>query len=647
MLKLLKVLLCLTVTPAFAQVNMFKTLEKRYSLDLDRESFPHLKFEWNFDGKVQGSVNAGLTELTDNKDYDKAFAHFDEAIVKLPSCLPAFYYRGICYKILDKLPEAKDDLSKASALAPDRAEILLELGEVLELQRDYPAAEKLYEKAISLDPGFVTTYFNLANLNMRQGLLPRASRYLKQALEIDPTHIKSHVRRGLLTYIMTGKGLKSITHFDKALALDSAYDAALFWRGMMYLRDGNFQNCLTDWNKLVRQNPEDPTFVLLRATLYLELKDYENAFVDLKNIFSKSYDDENMFRGTQSSADRRLDLQFAVSYISRTIYGLSDEAARNLKRGFCFMVLERRSDAITELKRSFQLQASSLALFLTAINYEHSEKHDSAFLYYGEALKMDNDIFDAHKKRAIYFSELKDWRSAYQNFENMIRLEPQMKVTYRLRSMIRIDFKDYYEAILDLTKYTKIDSTDHDIYVYRAYCKNAVKDYKGANDDYRKAIEVRPDEHSLYDLVVTSDLELSDTTHALETIAVAEKNFGVSPLLFSKKIRIYLDQKRFEEARSELKRVAGDKFWLSIQGDKAQSLIFFLEGWLDYLEGQEERALKNFAKALSLDQQNFEAMYLRSKVYLSRGERMKAISDLKALAAVGYSDSQNLLNEIR
>src|SRR5688500_1970678 len=191
MLKVLKVLFCLAVTPVFAQVNTFRELEEKYSLDLDRESFPELKFDWNFDGKVQASVNAGLTELLDNKDYEEAFANFDEAIAQLPSCLPALYYRGICYKILGKLPEAKGDLSSALALAPDRPEILIELGEVYELQREYKSAAELYEKAIALDRACATAYFNMANLNLRQGFLPRATRYFRKSLDVDPTYIKS------------------------------------------------------------------------------------------------------------------------------------------------------------------------------------------------------------------------------------------------------------------------------------------------------------------------------------------------------------------------------------------------------------------------------------------------------------------------
>ena len=50
-----------SVIPVFAQVNTFRALEERYSLDLDHESFPELKFNWNVDGRVQGDVKAQVS----------------------------------------------------------------------------------------------------------------------------------------------------------------------------------------------------------------------------------------------------------------------------------------------------------------------------------------------------------------------------------------------------------------------------------------------------------------------------------------------------------------------------------------------------------------------------------------------------------
>src|SRR5688572_23010382 len=134
MLKVVRIIIYLSFTQVCAQVNMFDALEKKFILDLDAESFPELKFKWDFDGKAQASVNAGLTELIDAKNYEKAIKNFDDAIGLLPSFGPAYYYRGVCNRLSDNLGEAKKDFIKAAEAAPESPEILLELAEIHELQ---------------------------------------------------------------------------------------------------------------------------------------------------------------------------------------------------------------------------------------------------------------------------------------------------------------------------------------------------------------------------------------------------------------------------------------------------------------------------------------------------------------------------------
>ena len=72
-----------------------------------------------------------------------------------------------------------------------------------------------------------------------------------------------------------------------------------------------------------------------------------------------------------------------------------------------------------------------------------------ALTYYDKALTLDDDIFDAHKKRSVYRIELKDWRGANRDFEDMFRLQPKSPVTYRLRGFARSHEGNYKGAIDD------------------------------------------------------------------------------------------------------------------------------------------------------------------------------------------------------
>jgi tetratricopeptide (TPR) repeat protein len=647
MLKILSVMLLFTITQVSAQEKSFDSFGKKFILDLDYTYYPKLKFEWNFEGKVQGAVNTGMTEMLDNKDYEQAIKYFDEAITALPNFAPAYYYRGICYKLSGKIPEAKKDLARAASLSPERPEILLEFAEIHEHESAYPEAHKLYEQAIKLDPGFADAYFNLANLSMREQLFGKADRYLRKCIEIDSTYIKAFVRRGILSFAQDKKPSKTISYFNEALAIDSTFQAALFWRGMMQMRDENASKCLEDWDKLVLYNPENALFILLRALLYLDLKDYDKAFNDLKKVISKRSDDENLFEGLQSIHDKQLDLQFAVSYITRTIYGLQDEAASPLKKGFCLMAMERRREAIVDLKNSYKAQPSALALFLTGLAFEHSKTHDSAYHYYDRALLMDNDIFDAHKKRAIYRSELRDWKGANKDFEEMIRIEPGLIVTYRLRAMIRLQYDDFYGAMIDFSRYLKGDSSDHQIYFYRAFCQKSVKDFKGANKDLRKALAINPDVYDLYEHMVESDLILKDTAHVLETIQSCEAKFGLKMYLFSTRARILIAQKKFAKAREELNRITADKWQFQLLTPLETSTVYFLDGWVEFHQKDFKSALKKFNKSIDLNQENYEALYYRSKIFSQLGETSKAIKDLEILSAANYEDAQVLLSGLQ
>src|SRR6187549_511865 len=114
--------------------------------------------------------------------------------------------------------------------------------------------------------------------------------------------------------------------------------------------------------------------------------------------------------GAQTMLDKQIDLQAATHYLIRTGYGLKNETFSHLKKGYCFLLAARKKEALDALTAAEKIEPTAPVFFLKAIAYEHLNNHPSAFQYYSLALGLDNDIFDAHKKRSIYFMELKDWK---------------------------------------------------------------------------------------------------------------------------------------------------------------------------------------------------------------------------------------------
>ena len=156
--------------------------------------------------------------------------------------------------------EAYESLREAARRAPDRADILADLGLAAGQRDDYALAEQSYEAALVHDPALATAYIGLAGiferLNREDELAPLRARAVLHKIDeraiafIDALHFK----RG--------------HEYEKALAaLDAAGDdlvaavQRLYIRGVLLDRLGRAGEAFaafTELNRLWCQDPSDP-----------------------------------------------------------------------------------------------------------------------------------------------------------------------------------------------------------------------------------------------------------------------------------------------------------------------------------------------------------------------------------------------------
>ncbi len=422
------------------QTNFSRYFKESLFPSVDNSSYPAVKFTWNMAGKIQASMNNGLAEL-DEENPDVAIHNFDDVIRQLPNFFPAFYYRGVCHKMLGDLPNAEKDFLAALAINPKSSEVLVLLGEVHDQQYAYSEAESYYEKALSINPTLTRALFNLGCIERIRGNERKALKYLERCHEIDPKFPNAYLVQGLIKFPELGKNKNNaaIVYFEKALQCDSLYREALFWRGFAYIVLEQSDKTIRDWNKLVQYNPDNSFFVMLRGFLNIELENFDQAFNDLRKAVLANQANEEHFRRGETILDKHIDIQYATSYAVRFSYGLDENALKFFKKGFCFFLADKKKLALENFKAAEKIQPSATVYFLEALAF----KHDSAFVYYDKALQLDNEIIDAHKKRALYRYEQNNWKGAYADLNEMARLQPDLMLTYRLRGLIKAAQKDY------------------------------------------------------------------------------------------------------------------------------------------------------------------------------------------------------------
>jgi tetratricopeptide (TPR) repeat protein len=296
-----------------------------------------------------------------------------------------------------------------------------------------------------------------------------------------------------------------------------------------------------------------------------------------------------------------------------------------------------------ELQKAKLLEPSATVFLLEGLAFENVNNHQMAYNAYDNALKLDNDIFDAHKKRSIYRYEQKDWAGAYADIAHMIRLQPKSAVPYRLRGMIRGHQQDYKGAIEDLTHYLEFDSTDLEVLQSRAVCRNEIRDHQGALNDIQVVFAKRPTSE-LQEQIIRIKIQMGDTTGAwmdLDRWSIAMPQATI-PFVIRAELSIgKKDLKRAEQEIKQAYKTFNAEFYPGMDSE-----ITMVKGRLMLSENKPDKAISLFSQALRLDPFNDMARYYRGKTYLQTGKKEKAVADFEFLAKKGKYDAKAILDSL-
>jgi tetratricopeptide (TPR) repeat protein len=632
------------LTAVSGQDNFARYVNDEMMPWIDVTRFEKFEFEWNMPGKVQTFMNVGLTEL-DEQNYGVAIENFSEVIKLSKSFAAAYHYRGVARKAINELGLARRDLDSALLLSP-KWESRLELGQVLQFANQPDAAEREYKKVLDLNPTCAYANYLLGNIEFYRGLHKKAMKYYDRCNRLDPKFAAAYVMEGLVTFMINRKISDCFGYFEKALQAQPLSRDALYWRGILWIKENQKEKALEDWTKLVEANPHTPYFRVVRAFLCIELDNFDLAFNDLRKALLENLVDENRFRASQTILDKKIDLQGVTNYAVRFSYGLQEDAFNYFKKGFCLLLSGREKSALVEFKKAEKIENSAAIFLLEGLTFEHLNKHDSALLYYDMALDLDNDIFDAHKKRGIYRYELKNYKGAYADFAHMIRLQPNSMISYRLRGMVKFQQTDYIGAVIDLTKYLKSDSTDTEVRIFRAQSFNMLKDFKRAVDDFEIALKSDSNKFDLYDVTAEAHLNAGDTSSAITTRRREAKKYRlIDPHI--KNIGLLISQKKWEEALTEVES-ASRYFNLKSWYDKQKySQLMTLRGIIFFRTGKYDLSIDQFTKAMKEHSKNFEAKYYRAKAYLQSGKKSDAMREFEDLKIIQYADAEIIYESLK
>ena len=226
--------------------------------------------------------------------YDKAVAHYTQAIALNPELAVAYNNRGNTYSAKGEFDTAIQDYNRAIGLNPENADAHNNRGNAYNRKGEFDLAIQDYNTAIDLNPEFADAYYNRGNAYNDKGEFDTAIQDYNTAIDLNPENADAYYNRGD-TYYRKGEFDKAIQDYNTAIDLNPEYADAYNNRGVAYYRKGEFDLAIQDYNTAIDLNPEFAKAHNNRGVAYyrkgefdLAIQDYNTA-IDLNPEFADAY----------------------------------------------------------------------------------------------------------------------------------------------------------------------------------------------------------------------------------------------------------------------------------------------------------------------------------------------------------------------
>ncbi len=191
--------------------------------------------------------------------------------------------------VIEKQPE------KVPIAYTNRGSVYQKMGQL------YKAMEN-YDKAITLDPNDYLAYTNRGAIFDKLGQIDKAIESYNKAIMVNPGDYRAYFNRGL-SYDKMGRTTDAIEDFQRAMRLNMLDPRVVAWAhnnlGILYSKAGMEDRSISAFNKSIAIDPNNPVTFYNRAFVYSYSGRYKEAIEDFSKaiILDQSYASAYFNRG--------------------------------------------------------------------------------------------------------------------------------------------------------------------------------------------------------------------------------------------------------------------------------------------------------------------------------------------------------------
>ncbi|MBQ0016662.1 MAG: hypothetical protein KBT04_06725 [Bacteroidales bacterium] len=274
----------------------------------------------------------------------------------------------------------------------------------------------------------------------------------------------------------------------KVIKLDPNNAKALTRLGIIAFGQEKFEEAIRYFDRSEQVTTDNFPLYLSRATVYLDLKNYDAAARDVVRALAL---DKNQDRYLQWMAHNILQ-HSKESLMSRLMIQANKEPSNfywPYQIGMYYQYCDDYAMAIEWLAKANNLQESETTFSHIAQCYYELGVFDQALKAIDKAIERDNTFAPFYATKADICYELMGVDSSIALMDQAIALAPEFGWYYHHRGWHKSLKKDYEGALEDLTASVSLIPDYAYNYSVRGDCYHHLGDEASARRDYRKAIE--------------------------------------------------------------------------------------------------------------------------------------------------------------
>lgn len=260
----------------------------------------------------------------------------------------------------------------------------------------------------------------------------------------------------------------AIKNFDHVIKLQSENRIAYYFRGVTKMESKDFSGAIADFTRLIELEPHFPRPYVARADAKIE-----------QGLFYEALDDFTMA------------LKIEPSLIDVMV-----------RRAALQSHLEKYEKALTDCNNILEFDPMNIGARFIRGNLRmilnNQEELKGAIADFNKVIQFNSQNVEALAKRAYAHALLGNYRKANNDCAKIIKLAPQLPISYYVKGMTKYGTKDYHGAIEECTKAIELNPKYGEVYYTRGMAKKENKDYEGAIKDFNTAIEIDPTIYDAY-----------------------------------------------------------------------------------------------------------------------------------------------------